>query len=1081
MPSHPKRDVKNNISFVPLVSKGGGAAYSEPHPSNGNESFLCSLSGACRTRPTSPLPGAVVGRQTEPSNSSHDLGTEDFEEKKNACSSTAWQCEHSESGLPCHAVDGEGEEINGSRDARGHKANEGKLSKDEKRTMPQRDTCETSPTSSVSGRRGTSPLLSLAGKPAGGEPVRRISLQGRSSTPISLDEKVIPTLSPLFDRLPPAVSMPSPHHWSVFYPDGIDSQPPLLLHYLSLGGWRTVAGGWDYFSHRRLQDGEVIGHDVRWLHSARPRDRFVFLISPVEPKADDESVGRWHKFRDQIYGPPPCFAYRKGKLFKRPPFGPSESVLPKSGENASVLGPVSNSYEFSSSATESFSVNAEGGKHRPCKPHIGRGEKRDHRLGATMNAHSTHNSTAGVCGKATAVGVEVIEVRHEDITATDYSPRLSSSRFAIESKAVYAYYFSTLEGALTYYDCLDDLRLMEEQTLRGVTNRMPCRPKRDPYKPSQSLGSATIENGYKGDGLAPAKTMNATPRMDVVGMGKETPLPSRKEMTTELLDLTITDRNDVSLGEQTELLPLWNEGQTSLSSLPESPNLSRNTRQVKQRHQYDRSIQHLIPVNTAAECAYGPHGELHHPSYRDVMTPFSTQRSPSRDHAVASEPSIRPRLLPTLTTAHFDTIITVYSEDPNFNAVLREVLMPDPGTHPYTVSLKEQRRMLSMYETGMPAWTIFLASTGLPYRRVFRLIFVGLVNIWPLISLFVGLYDLYKHLPRMKTFVATTLSPLLEWIEEHVTFRLSMLTTYIISVGVTVAASFTSFFSQFYLLELFIYPLRILGRLLQTPFSLVFELLWSIMFIIGSFLRLLFVTLKMIFAGPFLLVTHLSSWEFSSTPVLPAAVEGTSLTMKWWRAWQEFWVTVASPVKNLAKAWYDSVVHVAVSAARREASIRRWYTPRLRYCVALVAKVREICAVNLAIFWQLCGPGWGLWLLYSVLFTCTAYLLITGERGGLLDPHAMFGVIPSVVNGEGGGEGFIGASASAAAATESGELLKEHPPEFPGTATTPMVRSSQAPLFRRHELEIEDNNGNGFDALFFAWETIIAVWVQLPW
>ncbi|ESL08545.1 hypothetical protein TRSC58_03750 [Trypanosoma rangeli SC58] len=1003
-----------------------------------------------------PSSETVMGLRDELSFSFKSLGGGERDDDKDAHRLMGWKCEELESEFPRPAVASDGAEVRASSAADRRGSKETEPLKEEKRLALLRSICEFSPTALGGSRREAGFLLPLTARPAGGGgSMTQAPSCERSVSQMSADEGSAPAVSSLYARSHQTHAMPVPKHWSVFYPDGIDSQPPLLLHYLLLGGWRTVAGGWDYFSHRRLQDGEVVGHQVRWLHNAQPRDRFVFVVFPVEPKTEDASVGRWQKFRDQIYGPPPAFAYNKGKLFKRPPLGSAGAVLTKSRKSTSLSPLLVQDEDLSSPTLE--------------PPHHGREEKQE-----PGQASTTHNG-GGNGGAAKTVGVEVIEVRHEDVTATDYGPRLSCSRFAIEAKVVYAYYFATMEEAFAYYDCLDDLCLMEEQIQRGITNLMPFHHKGGHCTTCQSGPFVGFEHVYGGNNVAQATMGATTPRPQTSGgsMGKETPMTTHKEEVIESLPITIVDESAATTDEQTETRTSWNEAQAMCPRSPEPLQLPADTQQLGHQQQYCQLKRNSPPVHAAAVWNDASHVDLHHPSHRDILTPLASHRTSARSRAPVSEPWIRPRLLPTPTTAHFDTIVTVYSEDPSFNAVLREVLMPEPGTHPYTVSLKEQRRMLSMYETGMPAWTIFLASTGLPYRRVFRLIFVGLVNIWPLISLFVGLYDLYKHLPQMKTFVSTTLAPLLEWIDEHFTFRVSMLVTYIISVGVTVAASFTSFMSQFYILEVILYPLRLLAGFLQTPFALLFEVLWSVTFIVGSFIRLLFLTLKMVFVGPFLLVTHVASWEFGSAPVLPAAVEGTSLIMKWWRAWQEFWVTVASPVKNLAKAWYDSVVHVAVSAARREASIRRWYTPKLSYVLAFVAKVREVCVVNLAIWWQMFGPGWGLWLMNMVLFAYSLCVLLMPESGDAVPPYALFTAHPTPLHGGGGGAAGTRTTPAPVVVGDGGAPLRENAPLLTGAAGD----AGDLPLMNGLPLD----NGNAFDALYFAWETLIAVWVQLPW
>ncbi|KAH9600728.1 hypothetical protein LSM04_003152 [Trypanosoma melophagium] len=959
-----------------------------------------------------------------------------------------------------------------------------------KRATLRKSICAFSENALESTKRETTPLpiLTTLHKPS----ILTISVEG----------------SPMRTASQPSLRVPqtavAPQHWSVFYPEGMDQQPPVLLHYLVLGGWRTVAGGWDYFSHRRLQKGEVVGHSVRWLHSARPRDRFVFVITPVESKAvrdegeEEEKemkeglLGAWRRFRRSIFGSPPAFACNKGKLFKDPSVNRTGHASTNAGGESPVPTPtlvprLTNDDAISRSLTP---LNLEAPSNNVSSTKMGSVGVGGGKSNNNNNHHHYHYYLAGTRSSTTEnrgrnnnsnnkggkIGVEVIEVRHEDITATDYSPRLLSSRFAMEAKTVYAYFFDTLEDALAYYGCLEDLQLIDQQVRRGVTNVIPCVKKEESNNVGRQQSSGVLDRMFSEDNVMgnPLFTTERNPSFSIyTGNNMLTSFDG------EPLDVSLprTEQGRGGGGGGGFLTPTRPEPIHHLTPSDYVDNITNIGNEEGKYLQREEGSPSVIP--------YFP---LTQKSNEESQYKVGKESLVStRDSQLYDVPFVYPRVMPTPTTVHFDTIVTVYSEDPNFNALLREVLIPEPGTHPYTASLKEQRRMLSMYETGMPAWTVFLASTGLPYRRVFRLTFVGLVNIWPVISLFVGLYDLYKHLPHMKEFVSTTLAPLLDWIERRVTLRISMLVTYLLSVGFSVAASFTSFFSQFYVLEVFLLPLHFFGRLLHTPFTLIFELLWTSLSIIVSFLSLLLVTLKMLIMGPFVLVSHLASLEFatSGAGVLPAAAEGTSLTMKWWRAWQEFWVTVASPVKNLAKAWYDSVVHVASSAARREASIRRWYTPKLRCVINFMEFVRELCIVNVWLWWQYCSAGRGLWVLYLIL-------LLTCLWMWMLPFHLDNNGISVISSSDGSGHTTI--------------LLTSIDHGWRSTivgngkdTTTYSSSSSSSSMFTSAERSSIDNSDSSssssssavmemdpymsgeFDALHFAWETLLAVWIQLPW
>ncbi|KPA75175.1 hypothetical protein ABB37_08837 [Leptomonas pyrrhocoris] len=307
---------------------------------------------------------------------------------------------------------------------------------------------------------------------------------------------------------------------------------------------------------------------------------------------------------------------------------------------------------------------------------------------------------------------------------------------------------------------------------------------------------------------------------------------------------------------------------------------------------------------------------------------------------------------PKLTSTHREIVVSIYTTDPVFNSVLREVLMPEPGTHPYTTTVAEQKRLLSMVEVGMPAWAIFYSSTGLPYRRLFRLLYSGLTNLWPLLSLAVGVYDLYKHLPQLKRFMARTLDPLTRWLERRFTLRLSVLVTYLFSVVVTIFSSLSAFVSQFYVVQLLSLPIvQLVFALIKLPFVLAFDTLWLFTSTAFGTISLVLQLIRVVVMAPLVFVTNLASLRETVGVVAPVAVQGTSLSVRWWKAWSEFWETVASPMKNAVQAWWDSMIHVSTSAARRETSIRRWYTPKLEQCSAVLGEVQDTVAINTQLWW----------------------------------------------------------------------------------------------------------------------------------
>lgn len=163
-----------------------------------------------------------------------------------------------------------------------------------------------------------------------------------------------------------------------------------------------------------------------------------------------------------------------------------------------------------------------------------------------------------------------------------------------------------------------------------------------------------------------------------------------------------------------------------------------------------------------------------------------------------------------ITTTHTNTMVVIYSQDPYFTHMLRELLAPESGTEPsFTTSKLSQQRLLSLCEAGMPSWTIFFSRWGLPYRRWFRLLAVTLLNIWPLIALCVGAYDLYKHMPHLRNFMADWFAPLSEWVNRNFALSVSIYLTYMMSVSLTVFQSLHSLVRTVtHLVTVLISPLR---------------------------------------------------------------------------------------------------------------------------------------------------------------------------------------------------------------------------------------------------------------------------------
>lgn len=562
-----------------------------------------------------------------------------------------------------------------------------------------------------------------------------------------------------------------------------------------------------------------------------------------------------------------------------------------------------------------------------------------------------------------AAGVEVVLIAHVDVTAMDYAPRLTSHRLSIEARVARTFFFPSLAAALQHFQCEEAMELMQEQWAAGMTSQIPrprvtadVRVRREhaagkrgrhtslaATSSSSAAAAAAARRGSRSrsTSLVPASLASSRPPLDrssgTSPLLAASSMSLRRAMSKEGLHPV---RSSPNLGGMLRLggamaSPLLQDHHhhqhlaiaslpSQSLSLPEALRSSSNTGPPV-----------LLP---AVSVAAAPH-----PTSISVTSPLHL------DHPTPTPPPLEP---PLLTSTHCEVVVSVYTADPVFSSILRELLIPEPGTHPYTESVAEQKRLLSMVEVGMPAWAVFYSSTGLPYRRLARLLYSGLTNLWPLLSLAVGLYDLYKHLPQLKRFMEHTFEPLTRWLERRFTLRVSVLVTYLISVVVTIFSSLSSFVAQFYLVQLFSLPIvQLVLALIKLPFVLAFDTVWAVATALWGTASLVLHLVRVVVMAPLVLVTNLASLRDTFGAAVPAAVEGTSMSVKWWRTFMEFWETVASPIKNAARAWWDSMMHVSTSAARRETSIRRWSSPKLERLATLVGEVHDCVAINVQLWW----------------------------------------------------------------------------------------------------------------------------------
>ncbi|CAD2221910.1 hypothetical protein AGDE_16394 [Angomonas deanei] len=314
-------------------------------------------------------------------------------------------------------------------------------------------------------------------------------------------------------------------------------------------------------------------------------------------------------------------------------------------------------------------------------------------------------------------------------------------------------------------------------------------------------------------------------------------------------------------------------------------------------------------------------------------------------------------------STHRDTILSIYSSDPHFISLLREILLPPPGTHPYCASLASQKRLLKLFESGLPPWAVWVANSIGCYRRLHRVLYTILTNVWPILSLAVGVYDLYKHLPQLTHFVSHLVEPFSVFLQKHFKLKLSVWGAYLLSVVVSLSNTVYYYYysSPLSFLVWLVTPMVRLFYyvLLRLPFLLLFDLVGSLYRVVSSLLLVVFMTGKVVLLGPLLLVQYVLQvkppnltggsrlfrflwYPFQGSGAASPPSNISFLVSSWWGSVVTFWITVASPIKNMLKAWWDSILHVLYHVfVKREYTLRVFYESMKEKYVTRVEEVRE--------------------------------------------------------------------------------------------------------------------------------------------
>lgn len=106
-------------------------------------------------------------------------------------------------------------------------------------------------------------------------------------------------------------------------------------------------------------------------------------------------------------------------------------------------------------------------------------------------------------------------------------------------------------------------------------------------------------------------------------------------------------------------------------------------------------------------------------------------------------------------TQHRDVLILFRFNDHDLPFKLRQIIMSDV-------------RLLTLLESGLPSWVIFLQSYPLfchLYRPWMCLVARALYVLISVVTVVIGFYDLYKNVPVLKATVSSVFGPLFDWIE----------------------------------------------------------------------------------------------------------------------------------------------------------------------------------------------------------------------------------------------------------------------------------------------------------------------------
>jgi hypothetical protein len=172
--------------------------------------------------------------------------------------------------------------------------------------------------------------------------------------------------------------------------------------------------------------------------------------------------------------------------------------------------------------------------------------------------------------------------------------------------------------------------------------------------------------------------------------------------------------------------------------------------------------------------------------------------------------------------------------------------------------------LLLKYETGLPSWTIVLAQYTSLYRPWQRKILRLITFFASIITVSIGFYDLYKHLPMFQKFLNAYLKGWVKWLNQTIALKVGLMIMYL-------QEPFTKWFTLLFgegdwtLLQLVFFPLIYCIQVITSITTIIYDLLVPILALIYDTFTIGFSLIASILMLPFTLASLLISLFISLT------------------------------------------------------------------------------------------------------------------------------------------------------------------------------------------------------------------------